>query len=333
MYKWRRLAGIIAIAGLAIGVGPASAEQCGDVTIASMNWASAEIIAEIDSRILSAGYGCNTQLISGDTLSIFESITIDGQPDIVPELWVNSLGVPFDTAIASGQMIMAAEVLADGGEQGWWIPRYIADAHPEIKTVEDALARPDLFPSSDDEQIGAVHNCPSGWGCEISTLNLFRAYSAEEKGFALIDTGSAAGLDASIAKAYEAGSGWLGYYWAPTSLLGRYEMVKLDMGVHDPLHWDNCTVVVDCADPKINTWPDGRVFSVVTGNFADRMKGPMEYINSRQWNNETVSKLLSWMANNQATGDEVARHFLENYEDVWTSWVSLDQKLKVKAAL
>ena len=36
--------------------------------------------------------------------------------------------------------------------------------------------------------------------------------------------GSAAGLDGSIAKAYENKEPWLGYYWAPTAILGKYPM-------------------------------------------------------------------------------------------------------------
>ncbi|GIR66008.1 MAG: hypothetical protein CM15mP70_11150 [Pelagibacteraceae bacterium] len=32
--------------------------------------------------------------------------------------------------------------LSDTGEEGWWIPQYLADANPDIVTVEDALARP-----------------------------------------------------------------------------------------------------------------------------------------------------------------------------------------------
>ena len=44
----------------------------------------------------------------------------------------------------------------------------------------------------------------------------------EKKGWVLIDPGSAAGLDGSIAKAAESGDAWLGYYWNPTSIVGKY---------------------------------------------------------------------------------------------------------------
>jgi len=333
MNNKRYIAAALAGAALAAGNHANAAEECGDVSIARMNWASAEVVAEIDNLILSEGYGCSTELVAGDTMPTFTSMNEKGTPDLAPELWVNAVRAPLDAAVAEGEMIIAAEVLSDGGEEGWWIPKYLADANPDIKTPADALARPDLFPAPEDDTMGAVHNCPSGWNCQITTGNIFRANKAEEMGFELVDTGSAAGLDGSIAKAYEREEGWLGYYWAPTAILGRYEMVKLDMGEHDKEHWDSCTTVLDCEDPKPNGWAKSEVFSVVTDDFAEKAGVAMDYIGKRQWDNPTVNSLLAWMADNQATGEEAAIHFLENNEDVWTAWVEPEIAEKVKAAL
>ena len=47
--------------------------------------------------------------------------------------------------------------------------------------------------------------CPAGWGCQLANANLYRAFEMEKKGWKLIDPGSAAGLDGSIAKASDSG--------------------------------------------------------------------------------------------------------------------------------
>lgn len=333
MLKKGYLAALTMAAGLLGGQNVLAAEECGDITIASMTWASAELIAEIDKIILTKGYGCNAELIAGDTMPTFTAMTEKGSPDLAPEFWINAVREPLNAAVAEGQLVIAAQILSDGGEEGWWIPKYVADANPEIKTPADALARPDLFPAPEDDSLGAVHNCPSGWNCQISTGNLFAAYGGEEKGFELLDTGSSAGLDGSIAKAHLRGEGWLGYYWSPTAILGRYEMVKLDMGPHDKEHWTSCTAVLDCESPQINGWAKSEVFSVVTDDFVMKAGVAMDYISIRTWKNEVVNKLLAWMADNQATGEEGAAHFLENYENVWSDWVSPEAMANVKAAL
>ena len=46
----------------------------------------------------------------------------------------------------------------------------------------------------------------------------------------MIDPGSGAALAGSIARAYERQQPWFGYYWSPTPVLGKYDMVKVDFG-------------------------------------------------------------------------------------------------------
>lgn len=311
-----------------------AAENCGRVSIAEMNWASAGVAAHVDKIILESGYGCEVELVTGDTMPTFTSMNEKGEPDMAPELWVNAVKVALEAAVAEGRLILAAPLLAEGGEEGWWVPRYIVDAHPEITTVSAALARPDLFPAPEDPGRGAVHNCPSGWNCQITTENLYRALEADAKGFDLVDTGSAAGLDGAIANAYERKAGWLGYYWAPTAILGKYEMVKLDFGVPlDKAHFDTCTSQPDCPDPKVTAYPVSEVFTVVTRAFAEKAGVAMDYVQTRKWSNATVNQVLAWMETNQGTNEDGARHFLETYPELWRDWVPADVAQKVKAAL
>jgi glycine betaine/proline transport system substrate-binding protein len=312
----------------------ASTPVCGKVTVANMNWQSAEVLAHIDNIILSKGYGCEVELVPGDTMPTLTAMMEKGQPDVAPEAWVNAVRQPLDAAVKEGKLHYAARSLSDGGLEGWWIPKYIADAHPDIKTIDDALKHPELFPSTENKKKGAVHNCPSGWNCQLTTGNAFKAWGAAKQGFLLVDTGSAAGLDGSIAKAYERKQGWLGYYWAPTSILGKYEMVKLDAGVpHDKDAWEACNSKAECDKPQKSDWARAEVFTVVTDRFQKAGGPAVDYLNKRGWSNDTVNRLLAWMSDNQATGADGAAYFLKTQPEVWSAWVSPEVAEKVKASL
>ena len=320
--------GILSLAG-------AASAECGNVTIASMNWQSAEVLASLDKIILNEGYGCNADIIVGDTVPTITSMVEKGEPDLAPEGWIDLLPEVVGKGIEEGKIVGAAMALSDGAVQGWWIPKYIADANPDIKTIDDALKHPELFPAPEDSSKGAVHNGPQGWGGTLATTQLFKAYDAEKAGFVLVDTGSAAGLDGSIAKAYERKEGWMGYYWAPTALLGKYDMIKLDHGVpYDAAEWKRCNTVADCPDPKKNDWPKDRVQTLLTKAFADRAgQDVIDYLNKRSWSNDTVNKLMSWMTDNQATGEEGAKQFLKENPDLWKAWVSPEAAEKISASL
>ena len=151
---------------LALGlVGPmslAQAAECGSVSIASMNWQSAEVLSNIDKFILNNGYGCTAEITVGDTVPTITSMAEKGQPDIAPEAWIDLLPDVVKRGMDDGKLVTAATSLPDGGVQGWWIPKYLADAHPDIKTIGDALKHPELFPDPEDSSKGAIYNGPQG---------------------------------------------------------------------------------------------------------------------------------------------------------------------------
>lgn len=315
---------------------PGAAEACGHVTIADMNWASASAVAWIDKIILSSGYGCDAEIVAGDTMPTIASMSEKGQPDIAPEMWINSARDVLDKAVADGKLFYAVDEMPGGAVDGLWIPKYMQDAHPDLKTVADVLKHPDLFPDPEDSSRGALYNCPAGWSCQISTANHYKAYKMKEAGFTLVDTGSAAGLDGSIAKAYERKKGWFGYYWAPTAILGKYEMVRLEPApgvTFDKAYWDNCFSKADCNVTKPSTPAPTPIKTVVTAGFQKAGGPAYDYLTKRQLTIDTINKFLAWGADNQANGETTARHFLKENAAIWTTWVPADVADKVKKAL
>ena len=311
---------------------------CGKVTIAEMNWASAELMANVDKIILEKGYGCEVELVSGATMPTFTSMNEKGSPDVAPELWANAVAVPLKKAVGENRLIVANKGPITGLGEGWWLPPHTIKKHPELKTALDVLNRPDLFPYSEDKSKGAFVGCPAGWGCQLANANLFRAFEMEKKGWVLIDPGSAAGLDGTISKAADSGSPWFGYYWNPTSMVGKYGLISVDFGVkfHSRDNWDNCITLAeqDCADPKPTAWTKSEVNSIVTANFAKTGgKDALKYVKKRTYPGDVMNSMLVYMADNQAKGSDAAVEFLKKHEGVWGKWVSSAAKKKIKASL
>ena len=320
---------LMAVPGLA-----AAKDNCGEVSIAAMSWQSADALANVDAIILKNGFGCDASVIQGDTVPTVTSMVEKEQPDILSEATITLLPEVATKGIEEGRIKSLGHPIPEGTVEGWHIPKYLAEAHPEIKTIADALKHPDLFPAPEDASKGGILMGPQGWGGTVVTAQLFKAYSAEKAGFVLVDTGSAAGLDGAIAKAYEQHRGFLAYYWSPTSLMGKYPMVRLQ-GPRDDAEWKRCSTVASCPDPKPNNWVAGPVDTLVTGKFQKRegIKPVVDYLAKRSWSSETVSKLMVWMTENQATAQDGAKHFLKTEGGSWKDWVSPEVAAKVEAAL
>ena len=322
-------------AALLFGANGAMAE-CGNVQIAEMNWASAQLMANVDKIVLEEGYGCSVELVPGDTMPTFTSLNEKGEPDVAPELWINAVRDPLKAALDEGRLRSANDGPISGLGEGWWVPPYVVENHPELKTVLDVLKRPDLFPDAEDSSKGAFVGCPAGWGCQLANANLFRAFEMADKGWKLVDPGSAAGLDGSMSKAVNRGENWFGYYWSPTALIGRHKMVKLDFGVPfaGPDNWDGCIVKPEqeCADPQPSSWTMSEVHTVVTDEFAKNAGAEvMAYLRNRVYPGDVMNGMLVYMDDNQAEGADAAAEFLRAHPDVWKPWVSEDAAMKLKA--
>jgi len=330
----KKLLATITVA-LGLSAGGAMAQECGDISMAEFNWASGELMANVDKFILEEGYGCDVELVIGGTSSIFASMNEKSVPDVAGEQWVNSVRVQVDAAIAEGRLhaLNPAPILGLG--EGWWVPEFTKAENPELKTVLDWIEHPELFPSAEDPSKGAFIGCPAGWGCQQNNQTLFEAFDMEAKGWVLIDPGSAAGLDASIAKANERGDNWIGYYWSPTSIIGKYNMQPIPWGV-DYLgddYWNACISQPDCVDPQPTSWIKSEVFTIVTDDFLNAGGEINEYFKARVYPGEVMGSMLVYMENEQADGEDAAIEFMIRHEDVWSTWVSDEVAAKLRDAL
>jgi glycine betaine/proline transport system substrate-binding protein len=159
----------------------------------------------------------------------------------------------------------------------------------------------------------------------------------EKKGWVLVDPGSAAGLDGSMNKSLTRGENWFGYYWSPTTLIGKHNLTKVDFGVPfvGKEHWDNCIVKPekDCASPKKSAWTTSVVNTVVTSNFKKNASVALDYISGRAYPGSIMNKMLVFMDQEKAQGEDAAYEFLEKHGAVWEKWVSPDVAKKVKSSL
>ena len=80
---------------------------CGKLVIAEQNWASAELMANVDKIILEKGYGCEVELVPGATMPTFTSMNDKGSPDMNPEQWANAVYTPLKKAVSEKRLIIA----------------------------------------------------------------------------------------------------------------------------------------------------------------------------------------------------------------------------------
>lgn len=313
--------GSLALASTAFG---AAHGKC-EVSITEMDWGSSIIVTNVAKFIMEKGYGCEVETVPSATVTAVASLVETGKPDIVTELWMNAAG-ELEPLMEAGDVEKMAPVLAQGGVEGWWVPNYLVEKNPELATIEGILANPEAVG-------GMFHTCPEGWGCQISNASYIKAFEIENAGIEVFNHGSGETLAASIKEAYDDKKPWFGYYWAPTSILGKYPMTKVDMGVPADVEIHACASNKDCTDIQKNSWPASPVSTVVTKDLKDRLPEIHELFSKLSFETEQMNSLLAWQEDNGATPEEAAAYFIVSESDTWMSWVNDDAKEKLSALL
>lgn len=307
-----------------LSTGSAAYADCGEVSITEMSWESSQIITHVSKFLMEQGYGCTVELVPSDTVPAVASLAENAEPDVVTELWLNSAGEAYLKLEESGAVERMADVFNPGGVEGWWIPTYLAEKHPELKTVQDIMANPELVG-------GRFNNCPLGWGCRIVNDNLIKALGMRDN-MEVFDHGSGETLGASIAAAAENQEPWFGYYWAPTAVIGKYPLTQIKIGeIDEAVHLANQDV--DNANPGVSDFPAAPVLTVSTAAFVKNNPDVAELIRNVSFDIEVLNGVLAWKDNNGASAEEAAVYFITNNSDIWSGWVNDEARTKLAALI
>ena len=309
---------------IGLNAGSAQAQECGEVTITEMDWGSAIIVTQVAKFLLEQGYGCSVTTVPSASVPALASVSETGKPDIITELWTN--GAPaYVPLLEAGKINELTRVLSDGGLEGLFIPVYLAEAHPELTTIEGVLANHDLVGNR-------MHNCPVGWNCQTVATNVAKGGGFAEAGIEDFVHGSGETLTASIGAAYAAKEPWFGYYWTPSLVMGKFPMVQVDLGPHDPSK-QACNSDKDCATPTMQSWPSSVVTTVVTSEFESSHPAETDLMRNLSFTNEMMNSLLAWQDAEGASGDETAVYFLSTQQELWGSWINDAARGKLAALL
>ena len=321
-------AALFACAGAVHAAGAPRCELNRPVNFGGMNWESNLVLVEIERFIMEKGYGCETDVLPTETLPALAALE-RGDLDINSEIWLNSVAAPWEKASKSGKVRRVGDVYVGG--EAWFVPRYTAERLPELKSAADLPRFKNEFQDPEDPSKGRFYGCPAGWGCEITSTNLFHALKLDDT-YTLYSPGTGAAQKAALMSAYKRKQNVVFYYWYPTPLVGALDLVKLELPPYDA-EAHKCLTASNCQDPKPSDYPENPVFTAVNTGFAEKAPTLTAFLSKVAVPLDAVNETLAHMEESGDESPDVARWFLEHKADVWKKWVDADVAERVQAAL
>ena len=342
MPKINRIIAISVVALFAltlIGVAPALAKT--DIIFADFGWDSAQVHNRIAGFIVEKGLGYPVKFVQGETIMLNTALiqAKGGEaPNVNMETWTENWQELYDEGLAKGKEPNTNEGFVNLGAnfpnsvQGWYVPRYMVEGDkargikataPDLKSVFDLPKYWKLFKDPEDPTKGRFFSCIPGWSCALVNDQKFEAYGIKDN-YNIMQPGSGPALAAAMETAYKRGKPWLGYYWAPTWVLGKLDMYQLEEPAFDKKIWDST---------KACSYPAVKCDIIVHKSLPKTAPDVVAFLKNYETTLDINNKFLAYMQDNKASTEQAAQWFLKQHEQLWTTWVPADVAAKVKAAM
>ena len=342
MYIIKRTLILLSLFGSLLVLNTSAFAACGKVHLGDFDWDSANVHTAIASFILEKGYGCKVEVSKGSTTPIMAAL-FDQQIDIVTEVWRDNLVQLIEDNLAKGNIIELGINTPESG-QGFYVDKPTSDKYGlkhvnDMKSAEIAA----LFSDPESPGKGRMTSCISGWTCYTINLVKHNVYGLNEF-YTNFDPGSGGALDAAIAGGFKKGKPVFSYYWEPTGLMGKVDLVQLKEPAYDNACWTKMMAVVEkikadgpdaYTDTCASAYVDMALTKSATTKFANdpANKPIIDFVKQYSLPTAEVNKSLAFYID-ESGGDmeATAKNYLKS-SDSWTKWVPADVAKKVKAAL
>lgn len=300
-----------------------------DIAFADVGWDSVKFHNAVAGFIAEAAYGFTWHEVPGSTPVMHEALK-RGEIDVSMEEWTDNI-ITYKEDRDAGLFKDLGTNFGDN-KQGFYVPRYVIEGNaargikpmaPQLKTVQDLKKYASVFKDDENKEKGRIYGAIPGW--EIDDIMYKKVqYNKLSDDYVYFRPGSDAALSAAFTSAYERGQPIVGYYWEPTWLLGKYDMVLLDDApyINDVEYRAGST---EC--------PSVDVTKAVSNSFAEEEPEFCEFLTKYKTSSSLTSQALAHMRETGDSYGETAKWFIKEHQELINEWLTKDKAKKVNAAL
>ncbi|OLF39685.1 glycine/betaine ABC transporter substrate-binding protein [Psychrobacter sp. Cmf 22.2] len=307
----------------------ASAACQSPIKFGALTWESGQFISGVLKYITEDGYDCTIEEVPGAGPAL-ETALSQNDIQVIGEQWVGRSPI-MEQAIEQNKVAVIGDTLKGGATQGWYVPKYVLEENPGLRSYQDLPKYAELFPDPEEPGKSRFMNCPSGWACEVFNTRLLKNTGLDSV-FNNAHPGTGAALDAEIASAFEQHKPLLFYYWQPTGLMAKYDFASLEFPAHDDACWQDLLRADGTAD-CVSGFPVSPLGIAVSTPFIESNPELAEVYKRIQFTPDELNGAILEMSETKRSGDEQALAFLRDNPNVWQEWLSDEAAKRLAAKL
>ncbi len=284
-----------------------SGAKCGTFNLAVNAWVGYEADAAVVSYLAKNKLGCNVVKKNLDEQVSWQGFST-GEIDAVLENWGHAdLAKKYIT-----QQKVARDAGPSGnlGEIGWYVPPFLAKAHPDILNWKNLNKYAGQFATSESGGKGQLLDGDPGFvtndGALVKNLNL---------DYKVVYSGSEAALITSFRHAEQAKKPLIGYFYSPQWFLSEVPLVKVKL----PPYTKGC----DAVPAKVACdYPEYHLNKVVSTKLATSGSPAYTLVKNFRWTNADQNLVAKYIAQDKMSDDAAAKKWVDANPDKVKAWLS-----------
>jgi glycine betaine/proline transport system substrate-binding protein len=299
--------GVLSLSACAAETG-ASGGDTDTVTLAQPSWIGAKANIAVAAKLLEDEMGMDVEVKSMDEPAAFDALH-SGSADALLEDW-GGVKEKEELYVEEKKTVVPGGDLGVEGHIGWFVPKYYAEKHPEVKNWKGLKKNWKDFRTSESggkgQFLGAAPSYTTHDKELIKSLGL---------NFKIVPTGSEAAELKEIKRLYDAKKPFVGYWWQPQWMNAEIEMVEVELPPYEE----------GCLDEKpikcgYDTLMLKKYFS---DDFAENGGAAAEFLRNFKWSTAEQNEVAQMMApqGGNMEGEEAAAEWIKDNESIWKKWL------------
>ncbi|MBC2874747.1 MULTISPECIES: ABC transporter substrate-binding protein [Streptomyces] len=320
--KW--IAGVAALSSLGLlaltGCGAADMTKQGSpyanaagtksVTLSVQSWVGARANTAVAQYLLEHELGYRVDTVQVDEVPAWDALS-QGRVDAIMEDW----GHPEQEK----RYVSDKKTVADGGDLGvtghigWWVPKYFADAHPDVTDWRNLNKYAAQLKTPESRGKGQLLDGSPSYVTHDKALvdNLKLDYQ-------VVFAGSEAAQITQIKQFAKDRKPFLTYWYEPQWLFNEVPMVEVKL----PPYSDACGTKgesdpdsVDCA------YPTTPLKKFLNADFARKGGDAARFLKNFRWTKRDQNEVAQLMAEDKLPADKAAAKWVKAHPEVWKKWL------------
>ncbi|MDQ1511658.1 MAG: glycine betaine/proline transport system substrate-binding protein [Actinomycetota bacterium] len=288
----------------------------GSITLAVNPWDGSAANANV-AKVILEKQGMTVKLTDIDENASWPALDSDSI-DANLEVWPSGHAKDVSTYVKTKKTVVDAGLIGPTGQIDWFIPKFVADAHPEYKTWEGlkTAAAAKYFATAETGDKGQfLLGDPSYVSYDadiIKNLGL---------PFKVVVGGGEAALITAIDTAFKDKTPLLFYFYNPQWANAKYDLVKVKL----PAITAACTksAADQGKDHKYAcAYPPDHLFKAISVKLETKNAGAFAFLKKMKWTDADQNTVTKYKNVDGMTIAAAAQKWVDDNPTVWQAWLS-----------